>query len=128
MASPDELLARRIASRQHVAIPEAHDARVRRVLKIIESDVSLSMHELASAISLSVAHMERLFKQETGMHMRDLLSELRMQKAAELLATSYLEVKEIAYAVGYRHHSSFDRAFQRRFAETPKTHRQKTAA
>ncbi len=109
-------------------LPSVSDVRLRKILKRIEAEVSLSINELARSVSLSSAHVERLFKQETGMRIRVLHAELRMQKAANLLTTTYMEVKEIAYAVGYKHQSSFDRAFQRRFGEPPKSYRQKCAA
>lgn len=111
-----------------VTLPSVTDARLRKVLRRIEEEVSLSINELARSVSLSSAHVERLFKQETGMRIRVLQAELRMQKAANLLATTYMEVKEIAYAVGYKHQSSFDRAFQRRFGEPPTMYRQKCVA
>jgi AraC-like DNA-binding protein len=52
-----------------------------------------------------------------------LLTEQMLQKAAHLLHASDLSVKEIAFAVGYEHSSSFIRAFQRHFAQTPRDYR-----
>jgi AraC-like DNA-binding protein len=61
-------------------------------------------------------------------HIRDLLVESRLRNAARLLSTTEMEVKEIAYLVGYQHHSSFVRAFQRRFHQSPKQYRRPPAA
>jgi AraC family transcriptional regulator len=69
-----------------------------------------------------------LFKQETGVHISDLLVESRLRNAAHLLSTTEMEVKEIAYLAGYQHHSSFVRAFQRRFHQSPKQYRRPSAA
>jgi AraC-like DNA-binding protein len=55
--------------------------------------------------------------------MTRLLAERRLQKAAHLLAESEMSIKELAFAVGYEHASSFIRAFQRRFAQTPRDYR-----
>jgi transcriptional regulator GlxA family with amidase domain len=104
------------------------EKRLRRVLQRIESGPPQSVSELAREVHLSPAHLQRLFKQETGVHIRDLLAENRLRNAARLLSTTDMEVKEIAYLAGYRHHSSFVRAFQRRFRQSPKEYRRPPAA
>jgi AraC family transcriptional regulator len=97
--------------------------RLRQVVAIIDSEPACSIRELALRVSLSPAHLQRLFKQETGTQLGGLVVERRLQKAAQLLTISNLSIKEIAHTVGYRHHSSFVRAFQRRFALAPKYYR-----
>jgi AraC family transcriptional regulator len=97
------------------------------VLEIIESQPSCSIRDLAVKVSLSSAHLQRLFKQQTGAPLGKLLAERRLQKAAQLLTLSNLSIKEIAHAAGYQHHSSFVRAFQRRFALAPKRFRKRSA-
>jgi AraC-like DNA-binding protein len=52
----------------------------------------------------------------------------RMQKAAYLLANSYLTVKEIARLVGYEHVSSFIRAFESKYVLTPTRFRESADA
>jgi transcriptional regulator GlxA family with amidase domain len=99
--------------------------RLRQVVEIIESEPACSVRDLALRVSLSPAHLQRLFKQETGTQLGGLLAERRLQKAAHLLTKSLLSIKEIAHVVGYRHHSSFVRAFQRRFARAPKYYRRR---
>jgi AraC-like DNA-binding protein len=91
----------------------------RRVLKLIESGASYSIGDLATHLHLSPSHLQRIFKHETGLRMGEWLTTFRLQKAAYLLANSYLTVKEIARAVGYEHVSSFIRAFERNYVLTP---------
>jgi two-component system, response regulator YesN len=52
------------------------------------------------------------------------LTEERLRKAAALLLEGNLSVKEIAYVVGYKHPSSFIRAFDRFFGQAPNRYRQ----
>ena len=113
--SPASLLAR------------VRERRLRRVLERIETGPPQTVGELARAVRLSPAHLQRLFKQETGVHISDLLSESRLRNAAQLLATTDMEIKEVAYLAGYQHHSSFVRAFQRRFGQSPKEYRRPAA-
>lgn len=108
-------------------LSRVRERRLRRVLERIETGPPQSVGELARAVRLSPAHLQRLFKQETGVHISDLLSESRLRNAAQLLATTDMEVKEVAYLAGYQHHSSFVRAFQRRFGQSPKEYRRPAA-
>jgi AraC-like DNA-binding protein len=109
--------------RSSVPATKIQERRVRQVVEIIDSKPSSSIRDLASEVSLSPAHLQRLFKQETGLQLGSLVAEKRLLQAARLLMASNLSIKEIAHAVGYRHHSSFVRAFQRRFALAPKRFR-----
>jgi transcriptional regulator GlxA family with amidase domain len=102
---------------------EVKERRLLQVIDMIESDPSCSIRDLAVKVSLSPAHLQRLFKQQTGTQLGSLVAERRLQKAAKLLTISNLSIKEIAHEVGYSHHSSFVRAFQRRFAQAPKHYR-----
>src|SRR5215469_6761860 len=96
-------------------LPVVGEWRLQKVLQSIESQLPHTVRELAEQVHLSPAHLQRLFKNETGVHISDLLSERRLTLAAKLLTTTDMEIKEVAYIVGYGHPSSFVRAFNRRF-------------
>jgi transcriptional regulator GlxA family with amidase domain len=110
------------------SLESIQERRVRRVVELIEAEPSCSIRDLANRVGLSAAHLQRLFKQETGRQLGGLVVEKRLLKAAELLTISNMSIKEIAHVVGYRHHSSFVRAFQRRFARAPKHFRHQNDA
>ena len=103
----------------------AHSEVERRVLGMIESGSPYNIGDLAAELHLSPSHLQRLFKRETGARMGEWLIELRLQKAAYLLAQSYLSVKEVARSAGYEHVSSFIRAFERRYVLTPTQYRER---
>lgn len=115
------------ASRLLSTIPLVREKRLRLVLQSLETQLPHSVRELAEQVHLSPAHLQRLFKQETGVHLSDLVSARRLNMAAELLTSTDMEVKQIAYYVGYGHHSSFVRAFHKRFGQSPKRYRQRCA-
>jgi transcriptional regulator GlxA family with amidase domain len=108
--------------------PMVKEKRLCKVLASIESHSPHSVRELALEVHLGPDHLQRLFKRETGVHLGGLLFDQRLRWAAQLLSTSNLEIKEIAHLVGYRHHSSFVRAFQRRFTQSPRQYRQQSAS
>jgi len=122
-AAPDRgmLLAAPASSR--ALTPTMLEARVQKILRMVESDATFTIRDLAVEFHLSPSYLQRLFRHQTGVCMGEWLNEQRLQRAAHLLASSYMSVKEIAHAVGYEHASSFIRAFERRFAQPPAHYR-----
>jgi AraC family transcriptional regulator len=102
------------------------EERVQKILQMVESGTTLTVRDLALELRLSPSHMQRLFKHHTGVSLGEWLNEHRLQRAAHLLTTSYMSVKEIAHIIGYEHASSFVRAFGRRFAQAPARYRRRT--
>ncbi|PYT95387.1 MAG: hypothetical protein DMG38_27300 [Acidobacteria bacterium] len=90
---------------------------------MVETGTTFTIRNLALEFHLSPSYLQRLFKHQTGVSMGEWLNEQRLQRAAHLLASTYMSVKEIAHAIGYEHASSFIRAFERRFAQSPAHYR-----
>jgi len=99
------------------------EGRVLKILKMVESGSTFAIRDLAAEFRLSPGYLQRLFKNETGICMGEWLSEQRLQRAAYLLSSSYMSIKEITHAIGYEHTSSFIRAFERRFLQAPARYR-----
>lgn len=108
-------------------MPEGQ-GRIREILEIIESQSPQKISQLALEVNLSESRLQHLFKQETGVRLGRLLTEQRLQKAAELLVRTRLRIKEIAAVAGYEHASSFSRAFEQRFAQSPLVYRRNGGA
>lgn len=124
--TPDGSRLQATAIRPHPLTPAPLEGRVRKILRMVESGATFTIRDLALEFHLSPSYLQRLFKHQTGVSMGEWISEQRLQKAAHLLANSYLSVKEIAYNVGYEHASSFIRAFERRFAQAPARYRKRS--
>lgn len=105
--------------------PTMLDGRVGKILEMAESG-TFTIRDLALEFRLSPSYLQRLFKHQTGVSMGEWLNEQRLQRAAHLLANTYMSVKEIAHSVGYEHASSFIRAFERRFTQAPARYRKHT--
>src|SRR5215469_2889386 len=110
------------------ALNQVQDVRLRKLLQLVESDPLGNTQDWALAFNLSHSHLQYLFKQATGMALGQVLTEKRLQRAAELLARTNMSIKEIASAVGYEHSSSFTRAFEKRFDQAPRRYRMQNAA
>ena len=92
---------------------------------MIASDSPQKIQDLAQECNLSESHLQHLFKESTGLGLGRMLTDQRMQRAAKLLGQTNLSIKEIAWTVGYEHTSSFIRAFERYFRETPRCFRRR---
>jgi transcriptional regulator GlxA family with amidase domain len=112
------------ASAAGVAIhPNLQQKRVSKVLEAIASGRPYNLERLASEFNLSKSHLQHLFKEQTGLRLGHIIIEQRLDRAAELLKSTNMRIKEIAVAVGYEHTSSFIRAFERRFMQAPQAYR-----
>jgi AraC-like DNA-binding protein len=98
--------------------------RLQKLLDTVNSGSAKTIRDLACEFRMSASHIQHLFKAETGSCLGRTLTEERLRKAAALLMEGKLSVKEIAYIVGYKHPSSFIRAFDRLFGQAPSRYRQ----
>ena len=99
--------------------PAEQDARLRKILEIVESGSLCSIGDLALEFRLSASYLQHMFKAQTGSRLGRRLVEQRLHRAARLLLQGNMSVKEVAYAVGYKHPPSFVRAFERFFDRAP---------
>ena len=99
------------------------DSRVKQVVQVLNQDPSRTLPELAQNCQISTSRLSHLFKNEIGMNMKDYRLDRRLQAAAALLVLTNMPIKEIAYKAGYRHSSSFVRAFKSHFGLSPASYR-----
>jgi two-component system response regulator YesN len=67
--------------------------------------------EVAACIGFSRSCMSRLFKERAGCRYIDYLTQLRMDKAKQMLATTGLPVKAVAGMAGYNSVAGFRSTF-----------------
>ena len=87
-----------------------------------------SLAELAERLHCSERHFSRLFRDEFGVPLRKRQTELRLQRARQLLADANAKVINVAYESGYRHLGLFNAMFKKRFGVTPSEWRQQNLA
>jgi transcriptional regulator GlxA family with amidase domain len=107
--------------------PLIPEGKLRRILRVIESEPPRHVRDLAMGCRLSQSHLQHLFKRHTGIRLGHLLNQQRLERAADLLAHSDMSIKEVACAVGYEHTSSFSRAFLRWFETAPSQYRRENS-
>lgn len=83
----------------------------------------LSLSEFAQSVNLSVWRLCHIFKSDVGMPPIRYLRLLRMERARNLLESSFLSVKEIAFQVGLNDESHFVRDFKSTYGFSPALYR-----
>lgn len=78
-----------------------------------------SVEMLASKVGMARSTFAGRFLAEVGRPPMEVLTELRMRKAEELLKESELKISEVGERVGYHSQSAFSRRFESHFKMTP---------
>jgi AraC-like DNA-binding protein len=99
----------------------SHNKRVESIKAYVSQNLTTDLHAAAVAqkFKLSIYSFHHLFKKYQGMPYGRYVEELRMQKAFELIQEEGMRIKEIMYATGYTHRSTFNAAFKKRYRHPP---------
>jgi AraC-like DNA-binding protein len=85
----------------------------------------ITRDDVARVASLSPSHFSRLINRELGRSFSDLLNQLRVDRAAELLGYTDKGLLQIAMEVGFSDQSYFTKVFRRHTHLTPRQYRHK---
>ena len=92
---------------------------------IVEAEYAsdLSLDDIARRVASSRRQLQRAYAEIGNTTFRDHLTKVRMQRAAEMLGTRGLTVREVAHRVGYRQPAQFAKAFRRHLGVAPSDYR-----
>jgi signal transduction histidine kinase/DNA-binding response OmpR family regulator/streptogramin lyase len=111
------------AARASIPIAPGDNAVYReRLMTLIRarmSDETFKVADLAIAMDQDRSHLYRRVHEVTGQAPSDVIRELRLQRAAELLHANAGPIGEIAYAVGFSSVAYFTKCFRERYGRTP---------
>ncbi|WP_313134672.1 helix-turn-helix transcriptional regulator [Anaerocolumna sp.] len=84
----------------------------------------ISLKTIASYSHLNPGYISQLFKKESGINFNKYLTDLRINKAKELLQERNLTIEEIATKIGYHDYFYFLKIFKKNVNKTPSEYRQ----
>lgn len=84
---------------------------------------NLTLSTIAEYIGLNEKYFTNRFSKETGETFSAYLTEIRMQKAKELLKSTSFKVYEVAEMVGYHNVEHFNRFFKKNMGMSPTQYR-----
>lgn len=100
-------------------------AQLRRILEYLDAVpvATPAVADLADLCGISTRHLMRVFKQTTGETLSAYFERTKLGKAEDLLASSDLAIKEIAFRLGFANPSNFSTSFKRARGVTPLAYR-----
>lgn len=95
---------------------------LRRINAIVEKNISneqFGVSELASEMNMSRSNLLRKVRKETNLSVSQLISQVRLAKAMELLKTTSFNVSEVSHQVGFSSTSYFIKCFREYYGYPP---------
>ncbi|MBW4084551.1 response regulator [Paenibacillus sp. S150] len=97
--------------------------RVRGIIRQRYADGGLTVADIGKEVFLTPTYVSLLFKQETGQTINEFLTQIRVDKAKELLRNPQYKFYDICYAIGYTDPSYFTKLFKKATGVTPSVYR-----
>lgn len=105
----------------------AYSSLIRKAISYIDlnlgNDISLS--KIAEDLSVSVGHLSKSFKEETGETVNHYITRSRINKAADMLVLTQFPIQDICAFVGYLDNNYFVKVFKSQYHMTPSEFRKK---
>lgn len=117
--SGQQLPTNQIAKLESMSPDERLLARVNKVIGAHLNDPGLTTDLIAQEVGLSRVHLYRKLKELTNQSARDYVRNIRLAKAAELLAEKKVAVSEVSDLVGFSNPNNFATAFRELYGMTP---------
>lgn len=83
----------------------------------------LTLEQVAAELQTNPVYLSRMFKQELGITFTQLLTDIRMKKAVELLGSSEMTILEISERLGYETQHYFSTVFKKAIGVSPNQYR-----
>ncbi|CAM3191916.1 response regulator [Paenibacillus lupini] len=101
---------------------------VERVKAIIDRNYAngnLTVTDIGKEVFLTPTYVSLLFKQESGQTVGEYMTQVRVEKAKEMLRDPQYKFYDICYAIGYTDPSYFTKLFKKMTGLTPSGYREK---
>lgn len=101
---------------------------VKQIILHIEHDLTadLSLKKFAQMLNINPSYLSALFKKETGLTLTDFVNKKRMERAAELLSGTSLQIQTVAQQCGILDVNYFTKTFKKFSGQTPTAYKNKS--
>ena len=115
---------RLLLGNQEIEVQSSDEKLLQETIQYINKHITntdINLEDMARAIGVSYSSLYRKIKAQTGMKLNELVRDVRLKKAEQLLKKGKLTISEVIYETGFSSHSYFARCFKRQFGVAPKT-------
>jgi len=106
-----------------IQVKSPDEKLLERVMTVINQNIvntELSVDMIAEEVGISRVHLHRKMKELTNQTPHDLIRNIRLKKAANLLSTQHQNITEVMYACGFGNAASFSTMFRNMYGMTPR--------
>lgn len=105
-------------------VPSVHTSPIQEIMnRIYEQYNSLSLEQLAQDYAYHPKYLSALIRKYSGQSYRELIAQIRLQNAYNLLMYTDWSIEKIADNVGYLETSSFHHSFKKKYGMSPALYR-----
>jgi len=110
---------------QKLTAQQWRESVVKDILAQLHSDPGMfpDMAQLADRCAMSVNHLNSIFKSVTGKTVNTYCSDLRIERAKQLLETTPIKLRELSEQLGYYDQYHFCKAFKKATGKSPSAYR-----
>jgi AraC family transcriptional regulator len=107
--------------------PHPAPRSVGRAIEILRSATAdpPGLAEIAAEVGVHPVHLARVFRRRHGCSIGEYARRLRIERAAEALRDTRLQIGRLAHHLGYADHSHFSRSFRRATGFSPSEYRRR---
>ena len=103
------------------------DDRISKIIEYINKNYrTATLKSTAKKFFINQQYLSSLIKSKTGLTFSDILREIKMKNAGNLLLTTDMKIADICDFVGYKDTTQFIRSFKAFFGQTPGQYRKKS--
>lgn len=98
-------------------------SQAKDIISSLYRSSEISLNSVSSSVGLSPSYFSTVFARETGQTFKEYLTDIRMEKAKELLMCTSMQAAEIGYEVGYKDPHYFSFIFKKKQGCSPTEYR-----
>jgi len=95
---------------------------LKKAIEVVENNMGdplFGVEQMAKEMGMSRTNLHRKLKAITGFPPSELIRNIRMRRAAQLLMSQSDSIAQISFTVGFEDHSYFSKSFKKQFGVTP---------
>ncbi len=94
---------------------------IKTAMEYIKDNYSkeISLDDVSRQVNISPYYFSKIFKEESGLNFIEYLTNIRIDKAKELLSGTEMSIKEVCATCGYTDPNYFSRSFKKNVGVTP---------
>ncbi|MDA3880127.1 MAG: ATP-binding protein [Prolixibacteraceae bacterium] len=117
-----------IIENQEVDVESNDEKTLKKTIHFINQNINnseINIKNMCREVGVSHSSLYRKIKTQTGMTLNELIRDVKMKKAAQLIKTGKFSIAEVMDETGFTNHSYFAKCFKKEFSCSPRDYAEK---